>query len=324
MFNNNMSFDIAASWYNTRILGSEWEYDRNQQQNVLGRKFYMYNGQRPGSGSFATEDEGVALRELSWVQYKKNIDRWFFWESTYYYDGQNGRGNIDVFNVAQNYGALGEPHSVYGEDSPTYSNGDGLLMYPGTDKVFTSSSYNLNGPIASLRLKHWRRGIQDNDYLALAKTINPTAVNAIVNRMVPKALWENGYSDVNDPCWVRTDISWSTNPNDWETARKELADIITGPSDVEQVAIEKNIKISNYPNPFNPTTTIGFELPNMANAKLSVYNSKGEIVKVLVDGIHNAGKYVVTFDGSGLNSGVYFYQLETAGKSKIGKMLLIK
>jgi len=46
--------------------------------------------------------------------------------------------------------------------------------------------------------------------------------------MVPLVLWEYGVDDPDDPTWVRTDISWSTNPDDWEAARAELADIIEG------------------------------------------------------------------------------------------------
>ena len=107
-----------------------------------------------------------------------------------------------------------------------YSNGDGLLFYPGTDAIFPSRSYNLEGPIASLRLKYWRRGIQDIDYVSLAEKVDPQRTRAIVERMVPKVLWEYGVNDAADPSWVRTPISWSTNPDDWETARKELADII--------------------------------------------------------------------------------------------------
>lgn len=69
-------------------------------------------------------------------------------------------------------------------------------------------------------------GGQDGDYLELAKALNPARVQEIVNQMVPKALWEYGVNDPNDPTWVRTDISWSTNPDVWEAARAELADII--------------------------------------------------------------------------------------------------
>jgi hypothetical protein len=116
--------------------------------------------------------------------------------------------------------------SVIGLSGWNSSNGDGLLFYPGTDTVYPASSYNLEGPIASLRLKHWRRGIQDVDYLALAMSRNPAATSAIVNQMVPKTMWEYGVSDPNDPTWVRTDTSWSINPDDWEAARASLANII--------------------------------------------------------------------------------------------------
>jgi hypothetical protein len=115
---------------------------------------------------------------------------------------------------------------VLGETGWNYLNGDGVLLYPGTDTRYPADSYDVMGPFASLRLKHWRRGIQDVDYLTLAAAINPTRTAEIVNEMVPKVLWEYGVEDPEDPTWVLTDISWSTDPDDWETARAELADII--------------------------------------------------------------------------------------------------
>jgi hypothetical protein len=86
----------------------------------------------------------------------------------------------------------------------------------------------VQGPFASLRLKHWRRGIQDVDYLTLAAVISPTRTAEIVAGIVPTVLWEYGVSDPEDPTWLLADISWSTDPDDWEAARAELADIIEG------------------------------------------------------------------------------------------------
>jgi hypothetical protein len=80
--------------------------------------------------------------------------------------------------------------------------------------------------LVSLRLKHWRRGLQDVDYLVLAFRVNPTAVNALVQEMVPKVLWELDANDHQDPTWVTGDISWSTDPDVWEAARRKLADMI--------------------------------------------------------------------------------------------------
>ena len=82
----------------------------------------------------------------------------------------------------------------------------------------------MTGMFASLRLKHWRRGIQDTDYLALAKAVDPVATNKVIQQMVPKALWE--LTDLGG--YVVTDLPYSINPDDWEKARLQLAHIIDG------------------------------------------------------------------------------------------------
>ena len=190
------------------------------------RRIFSYNGQRPGAGSCATEDDGVALREQPWGQYKKKIDRWFWWEATYYDDNQQGLGTVDLFSSANTFGTA--------TSDPTYgtlggANGNGVFMYPGTDVLFPASSYGVAGPIASLRLKHWRRGLQDVDYLALAAAKDATAVSALVNQVVPSVLWEQQcFAPTSDCSYTYAPISWSADPDDWEAARAQLAHIIDG------------------------------------------------------------------------------------------------
>ena len=191
-----------------------------------GRRLFLYNGLRPASGSFAIEDDGVALRELPWGQYKKHVDRWFFWDATYYGNYQGERGDTNVFVEAQTFGGAPVFDENTGLTGPNTSNGDGVLFYPGIDAIFPEHSYGLAGPIASLRLKYWRRGIQDVEYIALAEAVDREATWAIIERMVPKVLWETGVGDAADPSWVRAPVSWSTNPDDWEAARRDLADIL--------------------------------------------------------------------------------------------------
>ena len=70
---------------------AQWQSLADSYTQNIRKRFYMYNARRPASGSFATEDDGVALRELVWGQYKKHINRWFFWESTYYNNNQGGK-----------------------------------------------------------------------------------------------------------------------------------------------------------------------------------------------------------------------------------------
>jgi len=225
--NNTPSLDIPTSSVAMGITDL-WENATQRLVQNSNKRFYYYNGARPASGSFCTEDDGIALRVNGWIQHKKKIDRWFYWESTYYDNYQAGEGQTDVFHRAQTYGenAGNDTENALGEHGWNYTNGDGVLFYPGTDRHYPQSSYGIAGPLASLRLKHWRRGIQDADYLALAANVDAAATAAIVERIIPTVLWEYGVENEEDPTYVYTDISWPTNPDDWEAARKELAHII--------------------------------------------------------------------------------------------------
>jgi len=80
----------------------------------------------------------------------------------------------------------------------------------------------------------------------------------------------------------------------------------------------------NFPNPFNPATTISFNMPETGAASLKVFDLAGREVATLVNGLMNRGEQSVVFDASGLNSGVYFYTFETAGVSQTRKMVLVK
>ncbi len=85
----------------------------------------------------------------------------------------------------------------------------------------------------------------------------------------------------------------------------------------------------NFPNPFNPTTTIAFSLAKKANVELSVYNIRGQKVKTLVSGAMDSGEHRIEWDGSdetgkSTSSGVYFYRLNAGGYDHVRKMLMIK
>lgn len=80
----------------------------------------------------------------------------------------------------------------------------------------------------------------------------------------------------------------------------------------------------NYPNPFNPSTTINYSLPADMKVRLVVYNLLGQEVKVIVDSVVNKGFHSAYFDGSGLTSGIYIYQLQTELGIQTGKMTLAK
>jgi hypothetical protein len=122
-----------------------------------------------------------------------------------------------------------------------------------------------------------------------------------------------------------------------EVTESELRD---GNYAVNQIALPAPVQIqtrpeayalaNNYPNPFNPATTIKYALPEAAPVKLEVYNVVGQVVRTLVAGQQNAGRYIVQWDatndsGHSLSSGIYFYRLQAGGQFlEVKKMLLLK
>jgi len=112
-------------------------------------------------------------------------------------------------------------------------------------------------------------------------------------------------------------------------------------SSIESYELEViNCKLSNYPNPFNPSTTITFSLTakNAKNAKIEIYNLKGQKIKsipvILSDAQHciegrGESSYSVTWNGSDQNnqpvaSGIYFYKLRAGDFQQVKKMILLK
>lgn len=80
----------------------------------------------------------------------------------------------------------------------------------------------------------------------------------------------------------------------------------------------------NYPNPFNPETKINYSVPVSGNVNIAVFNAAGQLVKELVNGFVNAGNYTVSFGGTNLASGVYYYKLEANSFTETKKMILVK
>ena len=81
---------------------------------------------------------------------------------------------------------------------------------------------------------------------------------------------------------------------------------------------------ANYPNPFNPETTIRYGLSAAGPVRLAVYDVAGHEVAVLVDGPQAAGRYAVRFAGGALSSGAYVYRLEAGEETIARTMLLVK
>jgi hypothetical protein len=117
-----------------------------------------------------------------------------------------------------------------------------------------------------------------------------------------------------------------TSYKDYQQFLKVWKITVTGTGiETESVSMIKDFSLmQNYPNPFNPSTQIKFALKNEGKVKLSVFNTKGELVANLKNEKMAKGSHAVNFNAQGLNSGVYFYKLDVNGMSETKKMILTK
>jgi len=79
-----------------------------------------------------------------------------------------------------------------------------------------------------------------------------------------------------------------------------------------------------YPNPFNPSTTIGYDLPLTADVRLNVYDALGRMVARLVSGHQSSGSYLVSWGADGLPSGLYIVRLEAGAYLETWQLMLLK
>jgi hypothetical protein len=131
---------------------------------------------------------------------------------------------------------------------------------------------------------------------------------------------------------------WPDKQNEWEEqAEDERKRIMTwvetgkdpnDPASIELLsgeAIPSKYSLSqNFPNPFNPTTTIEYTVPKTGQVSLIVYNTLGQEVATIFEGSQKAGSYLAIFDGRGLASGVYYYRLQSENVAITKKFILMK
>ncbi len=129
----------------------------------------------------------------------------------------------------------------------------------------------------------------------------------------PDGIWSEGFANPGDPALV----THPGNPNDFPTSI-QLVD-----SELKKFEL-----YNNYPNPFNPSTTIRFSIAEDSNVKIVIFDQVGQEVKVLVDDHFSAGTYQETWDaqenGNLLSSGIYFYLIKAGNFLQTKKMLLLK
>ena len=128
---------------------------------------------------------------------------------------------------------------------------------------------------------------------------------------------------IEDSAYPRYTQSVELQPQKDTTILNQMQTVTGVSNDRSEVPTSYSLA-QNYPNPFNPTTTIKYNLAKPGYVILEVYDVLGRMVANLNEGYEPAGSYSVTFDGSRLASGVYFYRLSAGSYTSLRKMMLLK
>jgi hypothetical protein len=127
----------------------------------------------------------------------------------------------------------------------------------------------------------------------------------------------NPVGNQNDPTHWRASYAVNGSPG--------LDDLPTTAINHAPVGIPTGFALDqNFPNPFNPETTIHYTLRSGGKVRLIAYDLTGRLVAVLVNGVQNGGSHQVTFTATGLSSGIYFYRLQSPDGTLTKKMVLIR
>jgi len=152
-------------------------------------------------------------------------------------------------------------------------------------------------------------------------------------------IWEETITDDYNLSWEgiltsKYDVTISKDGNEftsiiefYEDSSFEIEVIFTKCSD--DLMSSSNIRLSNYPNPFNPTTSIAFSLDEAKHVTLEIYNIRGEKVRTLIGDEFSADHHKVVWNGTddsgnSVSSGVYFYKMKAGDSEKTRKMVLLK
>lgn len=131
--------------------------------------------------------------------------------------------------------------------------------------------------------------------------------------------WSFGLESINDSA-----AGGSSRKNAMKSVLDWFAGITATPEHAGTAGPAEFRLSTNYPNPFNPSTTIRYSIPSAGNVSLKVYSLLGQEVASLVSGVQTAGEHTVTFDASNLAGGVYLYRLASGASTQVRKMVLVK
>jgi hypothetical protein len=178
-------------------LPNEYDVRRARSERAAGRDHWFYNGGRPAGAALVMDAPPTDARMIPWAAWKAGTPVYFYWHAVHWqHNGQKKRGDRrqDVWADPVTF----DSRNAAGKGD--VGNGEGVLLYPGTEKLHPAQDRGIAGPISTLRLANLRRGLQDHLYLTLARQrgLQPL-VDELVAAIVPRVFTDAGKGPVSFP-----------------------------------------------------------------------------------------------------------------------------
>ncbi|RJP74932.1 MAG: T9SS C-terminal target domain-containing protein [Candidatus Zixiibacteriota bacterium] len=119
-------------------------------------------------------------------------------------------------------------------------------------------------------------------------------------------------------------LSMDIYPDGGQAILDSLVEVLQSDDENELVSDPNSLLVRLHPNPFNPSTSLRYDLSAPGRIRLQVYDISGRLVSTLVDGHKSAGSHEITFDASSLPSGIYFARLQAGDFTQTQKLVLLK
>lgn len=330
---NNLTQIVDYYWYNSAWVPNyknEFLYD--SQQRLVEQVGSSYNQWQVPPDWVYTYKLTNQYNSLSQVEL----------DYVYYYDGTNWNPSI---RTSYTYTPSGKSETSYTEeydsswvpsssDSSAYNMNDQLTYnlykrFDGTtwQNIEQMENFYQNNLITESVQTSWMYDpyemwkYRDLFSYSADNLVSQTSQSWENNQWVNQSLMNMAYNSQNNVT-VMEMFMW--NGTSWDPNYKYIY-AYTNVLDVAEEPLVKDVVLyQNYPNPFNSSTKIVYYLPAPTEVTLILYNTLGEKIKTLDEGMKLAGNHEVILDDNTLSSGVYFYEFSTQNKAFSKKMILLK
>ena len=185
---------------------------RAEEERAKGRDCWIYNGGRPWGGAIVIDAPAADARATIWGCFKHGIPVYFYWHGDHWrHNGQKVGDRVqNVWADPITFDNRGQPNKPVEDQS--FANGDGVLFYPGEDKLHPAEDRGIAGPCSTIQLANFRRGLQDHLYLTMARKQGlDTLVRESLEKVVPRM-----FSDAGET------VGFSEKGDDYESVRYRL------------------------------------------------------------------------------------------------------